>query len=387
MRIMVDISIQGTEYPTGVNRVQRSLLAALARLDQENEYLLVSKRHTKTWFDLPPNFQHISIGETWPSYMWREWVLPSAMAKWRIDLIHSPVSAIPLRGDAKKIATEHDLPWVESNATTGSGATVARGHRSRLFLGIHMASKIVAVSNKTRDDIVSLYPDGGDRVVVIHNGIDACFRPLAIPSARALLLHRYGIPDRPYVFFVGTRRRKKNLCALLDAFMSLSDSDCRDHQLVLAGIRGAGGREIEDAARSPELRGAVHVLGYVADDDLVCLYNHAKVVVYPSLFEGFGLPPLEAMACGTPVLASSGGAIPEVVGDAALLFSPDRPKELADALKRILRDPELRCDLRRRGLRRAQLFSWERSAGSYMELYRELIDRASGVPSGVGGSG
>ena len=211
---------------------------------------------------------------------------------------------------------------------------------------------------------MSLYPDAADKVEVIHNGIDECFRPLTNRNTRVPLLGGYGIPDQPYVFFVGTLRRKKNLKVLLDAFMLLSDSECREHMLILAGIRGDGGREIEEAARSPELRGRVHILGYVSDEELVDLYGHAKVMVYPSLFEGFGLPPLEAMACGTPVIASRGGAIPEVVGDAALLFSPDQPRELAEALARLLRDRELRCDLRERGLRHAERFSWERAASS-----------------------
>ncbi|MBI4878561.1 MAG: glycosyltransferase family 4 protein [Planctomycetes bacterium] len=372
MNIAIDVSIQETPYATGVERVQRCLLGALARLDRENSYLLISRKEVDLGFDLPENFRREAVVKEGPSYLWRERLVPPLLARHKIDVFHSPVSATPILGKAKKIATVHELPWVERDARATHGEVVRRGHRVWLFLNVRYASCIVAVSERTRSNIIALYPEAAQKVHVIHHGVDERFRPLENAPQRGRFLERFGIPDRPFLFFVGSLRRKKNLRLLLEVFADLPEPERSAYVLVLAGIRTPAWAEFEEIVGREELRSRVFLPGFVADEDLVAFYNLAAAVVYPSLFEGFGLPPLEAMACGTPVVTSTGGAIPEVVGNAALTVAPDHPEELREALLRVLREPALAQTLRRKGLRHARKFTWQAAAEKYLDLYRGL---------------
>ncbi len=374
MRIAVDVSIQETPYVTGVERVQRSLIAALARSDSENEYLLISRKGVDVGIDLPPNFRYVEAVKDGSPYLWRERFVPPLLARERIDVFHSPVSATPVLGKAKKIATVHELPWVERDVRASAGEVVKRGHRVWLFLNVRYASRIVAVSERTRQNVLALYPDAEQKVEVIPHGVDARFLERGQLPERGAFLARYNVPDKRFLFFVGTLRRKKNLRALLEVFKELEEPYRSEYVLVLAGIRTTVWPEFEELVRAKELEGRVFLPGYVTDDDLVAFYRLASAVIYPSLFEGFGLPPLEAMACGTPVITSSGGAIPEVVGDAALTFPPDEPDALRDAIVRLLSDDALAAKLRRKGERHVKKFTWERAAERYLALYRELAE-------------
>ena len=372
MKIAVDVSIQETPYITGVERVQRSLLQALGRLDQRNQYLLISKRDVDLRLDLPENFRQVTAVKEGSPYLWRERIVPGLLSKHKIDVFHSPVSATPVLGKAKKIATLHELPWMERNARVSQGDLVRRGHRVWLFLNVRYASRIVAVSERTRENILALYPEAEDRVQVIHHGVDDRFKELTDLPERGPFLARFGIPDRPFLFYVGTLRRKKNLRALLEVFADLPEPERSSYSLVLAGIRNPAWPEFEELVQSEELRDRIFLPGFVSDDDLVTYYNLSTALIYPSLFEGFGLPPLEAMACGTPVITSAGGAIPEVVGKAALIFPPDRPDKLSEAILQVLRSPDLREMLRKKGRRHSRRFTWKKTAEKYLELYEEL---------------
>ena len=376
MRIAVDVSIQESAYVTGVERVQRSLLSALAEIDDDNEYLLISKKDLDLDLDLPDRFRSFAAVKEGPSYLWRERVVPQLLAREKIDVFHSPVSATPVLGKSKKIATVHELPWVERDAQVTHGEVVKRGHRVWLFLNVRYASRIVAVSKRTRDNILALYPDAEEKVDVILNGVDGSFRPLEDPPERGAFLARYGMPDRPFLLFVGTLRRKKNLRALLNVFASIGEPWRSSHALILAGVRTAAWPEFEEALNAEGLQDRVFLPGYVSDEALVTFYNHADALVYPSLFEGFGLPPLEAMACGTPVVTSQGGAIPVVVGKAALTVPAGDPDALRDAIERVLGDDELRASLTKKGKRHVKKYTWKKTAEKYLELYRELTEDA-----------
>ncbi|MFO0981188.1 MAG: glycosyltransferase family 1 protein [Planctomycetota bacterium] len=374
MKIAIDVSIQDTPYLTGVEKVQRSILREIAQIDSENEYLLLTKKPVKLGFDLPPNFRMLDLLPHGPSYLWRELFVPPVLNKEKVAVYHSPVSAIPVIGKAKKIATVHELPWVERDRGDASAKT---GHRVWLFLNTRYAERIIAISERTRANILQLYPDAAAKVVVIHNGVDERFRSLhEEPSAidRTAFLQRFGVAEGPFLLFVGSLRRKKNLNALLDAFEALPAPEKSDLRLVLVGIRNTAWGDLKKRLNSPVLRNRVYFPGYVSDEDLVVLYNLALALVYPSRFEGFGLPPLEAMACGTPVITSSGGAIPEVVGDAAILLEPSDKAGLTEAMVRICRDQALRAQMIDKGFERARKFSWRKAALAVLQLYRELAE-------------
>jgi glycosyltransferase involved in cell wall biosynthesis len=369
MKIAWEISIQATSFRTGVEKVQRSLLHEMARVDQENEYYLIAKTEVAFDFDLPENFHVVDMSSKRPTYLWREQLIPPVIEKERIDVLHSPVSAIPILGDCRKIATVHELPWVERRR---GHETVKQGHKIWLFLNTRFADRIVAVSHRTRQNILKLYPESASKIDVIHHGVDPWFEPLEILPGRAEFLGRFGIPDVPFVFFVGSLRRKKNLGLLLDAFEQLAARGTPLH-LVLAGIRNTAWSDLCARVEEAPLKGKVFFPGYITERELCVFYNMAEIMVYPSMFEGFGLPPLEAMACGTPVITTTGGAIPEVVEDAAVLVDPLDAKGMLEALVKLQEDPLFGAEYVRRGFEQVKKYTWRRAALAYLDLYRSLI--------------
>ncbi len=369
MKIAWDISIQSAPFLTGVERVQRSLLRELCRIDQSNRYFLIHKKPVDFEFELPENFQVVDIASKRPTYLWRGQFIPPIIEKEKIDVFHSPVSAIPILGQCKKIATVHELPWVERSK---GRITIEKGHKVWLFLNTRFADRIVAVSHRTRKNILRLYPESADRVEVIHHGVESYFQELEILPAREKFLGGYKIPDRPFIFYVGSLRRKKNLSLLLDAFSDLVAQGA-EVNLLLAGIRNTAWPDLQERVSQRPLDGRVFFPGYVPDRDLLLFYNMAEVMVYPSMFEGFGLPPLEAMACGTPVVTTTGGSIPEVVGEAAITVDPLDRKGMCEALARLLADPLYGAEFVRRGFERVKSFTWRRAAASYLDLYRRLL--------------
>ena len=371
MKIALDLSIQDTPWLTGVERTQRAILLELTALDRENEYLLLSRRPIQLPFELPKNFRQVDLSPQKPGYLWRERILPTLLARENVDVYHSPVSAIPVSGSFGKIATVHEVPWLERHRA------VEPARRVWLFLNVRYARRIVAVSERTRANILHLYPDAKEKVVVVHHGVDARFKPALDGEARADALKPFGIPDRPYLLFVGSPRKKKCLDVLLAAFARIPPDVRGDTQLVMAGVRNPKESGLESRAKELGLTDRVRFPGYVGDDDLVRLYQQATALVFPSRFEGFGLPPLEAMACGTPVVASTGGAIPEVVGDAALMVQPRDVQQLANAIGRLLSNEKLRASLRRRGLERVSAFTWRRAALQILELYSVVGAKAA----------
>lgn len=370
MKIAWDISIQSTPFRTGVERVQRNLLRELTAIDSENEYLLVAKEWIDFDFALPDNFRIVDLSESDTSYLWRERLLPPLIKKEKVDIFHSPVSAVPVLGHCKKIATVHELPWVEREKGVEK---VTKGHRAWLFLNTRFADRIVAVSQRTRSNILLLYPDAEGRVTVIHNGVDPLFQKLENPPSREIFLDGFSIPDGPFVLFVGSLRKKKNLSTLLDAFEEILEAGMGDLNIILLGVRGPAWNDLKHRVEQSSLDEKVFVPGFVPDSDLLCFYNLAEIVVYPSLFEGFGLPPLEAMACGTPVVTTYGGAIPEIVEEAAMLLEPRDVNGLREAILSLHEDRELRDEYIRRGFEHVPAFSWTKAAGEYLELYKELL--------------
>ena len=374
MRIAMDISIQDTPYLTGVEKVQRSILRELTELDDENEYVLFTRRAVEFPFELPENFRIYNLEKLNPTYLWRERVLPPLFQKERIDLFHSPVSAIPILGKIPKIATVHEIPWVERNRRA---EPIRKGHRVWLFLNTRYARKIIAVSQRTKENIISLYPEAEEKVEVVYHGIDEAYQPEYSGPERGQFLAKYGIPDKPYLLFVGTLRRKKNLTALLSAYTTLPKEIRASCQLILAGVRNVTAHDLDQKVKQLGVADDVHFPGYVAEGDLVSFYHCAQGLIYPSLFEGFGLPPLEAMACGTPVIASSGGAIPEVVGDAAALVDPADTAGFANKMRSLLVDKEFADSLREKGLERVKKFSWKKTALKVLSLYESIMGAES----------
>jgi glycosyltransferase involved in cell wall biosynthesis len=233
------------------------------------------------------------------------------------------------------------------------------------------ATHIIAISECTRRDVMAAYHLPPEKVTVIHEAADPRFRAQT-PERVAAARERYGLPER-YILFVGTIEPRKNLTRLLHAFEALREDDLCD-ALVIVGQRGwLYGDFFAELERSPA-REAVLLPGYVPDEALPAVYAGARALAFPSLYEGFGLPALEAMACGTPVACSGTSSLPEVAGDAALYFDPTSQGSIVQTLRQLLRDPDLRGELVRRGLERATQFSWDRVATETEAVYDAVME-------------
>lgn len=252
--------------------------------------------------------------------------------------------------------------------------------RDRLVLNlligpsIRRAARVITISEFSRGEIARLYRIAPERIEVTPLAAGAAFKP-SLDQEGAQVRRRYALLTR-YILAVGNIQPRKNLPRLVAAFASIA-AEYPDYQLVVVGQSAWRGSEVEAAVRNYGLEGRVRFTGYVSDEDLVTLYSGATAVCYPSLYEGFGLPPLEAMACGTPTITSKTSSLPEVVGDAALTVDPSSIDEIAAALHRIIQDDALRAELRRRGLARAAGFSWERTARRTKEVYDRVLEEAA----------
>ncbi|HEX2517846.1 MAG TPA: glycosyltransferase family 1 protein, partial [Chloroflexota bacterium] len=294
-----------------------------------------------------------------------------------LPLIHDPTGASPFLlgrrvGAYKRIVTLHDA--IAFRYPEGYSRLNNFLHRRYVPATLANVDAVITVSRAARDDLVRFLRLPPQRVFVVPQAVSSTFRPL--PPAEVLpVAERYGARP-PYLLYVGALEARKNVPTLLRAFARLR-GDVPRLTLVIAGRPRFGAEDLPRALASLGLTGAVQVTGFVAEGDLPALYNGAAAFCFPSLYEGFGLPVLEAMACGVPVVCSHASSLPEVAGDAALLVDPRDDAALAGALARVLGDPQLAEGLRQRGLARAATFSWARTAEATRAVYQHVTD----VPS------
>lgn len=293
-----------------------------------------------------------------------------------LDILHAPdFVAPPTR--ARTLVTIHDLSYMVHPECAVPG--VAAFLRDAVPRALRRADVIIADSESTRRDLHRLLNIAPERVSVVYPAVDDRFRPLP-PEVCEPVRRRLRLPSR-FILFVGTIEPRKNLVRLLEAFAriepALRHTGKDDLVLVIAGRRGWMYQPVFETIARLQLRGRVHMLDFVADSDLPIVYNLAQAFVYPSIYEGFGLPPLEALACGTPVMTSDNSSLPEVVGNAALLAPADDVAALAEGMIRLLNDSALRDHLRQAGLEQAQRFRWEASARQIIKHYHSLSTGAS----------
>lgn len=377
MRIAIDYTPAANQV-AGIGRYTRCLVQALADIDSENEYVLFyafSGRHRPAWrFADRPNFvdKAVSISDRTLAILWHRLGLPLP-----INLIVGKVAAFhatdfvlpPLRNSAG-IVTVHDLSFIlfPDHADSGLVSYLERA----VPPSIRRARLILADSENTRNDIICLLDADPDKVEVLHAGVEKRFAPMEGEERLGAVRRKHKLAW-PFILTVGTVERRKNLARLVHAYARLRARRQVDHKLVIAGRRGWLYEDVFAAVAKLGLEEHVVFLGFVGDADLPALYNSADLFVYPSLYEGFGLPPLEAMACGVPVVASNTSSLPEVLGDAYLAVSPTDVEGLAGAIGRALDEATLREDLRRKGLERAAHFSWEATARRLLDLYQRTV--------------
>jgi glycosyltransferase involved in cell wall biosynthesis len=294
-------------------------------------------------------------------------LLPRMAARAGVDLVHSLASTAPLWGRFRRVVTVHDLIYARfPNAHAGIRD---KGMKVLVPLAARRSDRVIVDSTSTRDDLVRLLGVPGARIDVVPLGLGSMRReaPLSEPEVRA----RFDLGERRVVLSLSAKRPHKNLPALIGALARLSP----EHRplLVLPGYATAHEAELHELARAAGVEHDVRFLGWRSGEEIECLWSVAEVFVFPSLYEGFGLPVLEAMARGVPVACSDASSLPEVAGDAALLFDPRDERAIAESLGRLLGDSTLREQLRARGLARAREFSWERAARLTLESYARAL--------------
>ena len=361
MRIAIDARLW-TEPRSGIGRYTRALIEELLRLAPEEQWILYVDRAPG------PSLAGADVRcLPWPQrLLWSLWHAPRDLRRRPVDVFHGVTGfELPRRGPWTLVTTVHDL--VPLRLPTLVPARHRWAVRTLLGAALRRAQRVIAVSETTRGEILGRYHLPPDRVVVVPEAAAPHFRPPS-PSALAATRTRYGL-SRPYVLFVGFLEPKKNLGVLLEAVAALRRAGAwGDTELIVVGAPGWGPDPVT-RAHALGLGEVVRFVGAVADAELPALYGGALAFAFPSLWEGFGLPALEAMASGAPVVASNRGALPEVTAGAALLVDPD-PQPLAEALAQLLTDPPLRERLRLAGLARAAEFSWERTARETLRVYR-----------------
>jgi len=362
---------------SGIAQYLYYLLLNLKAINKDNEYILLLGSNGRICEDildlgflndiskLPTTNQILKI-------IWQHFYVPERLKNLRIDAFHEPTFIAPLFKRCPTVITVHDLAF---KFLPGCFTL-----RNRLYLGqlmqrsIDTSDRVIAVSENTRKDIMSNYNIDEKKIKVVYEGVDEVFHPVLDPEKvkSAAVKAKYGIKS-DFILAVSMISPRKNLINLIKAFNRLKQKHSIRHQLVIVGQKGWLFNEVFEEAAASSYAQDIVFCSFVSQDDLVMLYNVAEVFVYPSLYEGFGLPLLEAMACDCPVVASNRASVPEVCSDAALLIDPYDPVAMADAVFQALADAPLRKSMIEKGRKRVSVFSWRRAAEETQAIYDSLI--------------
>ncbi len=368
MRIAIDAR-KLRDY--GIGTYVRNLLRHLSRIDQTTEYVVLCRDwDLQLLNELCPTFR--PVPESSPGYSVREQItVPRDLRRERADLFHAPHYVLPPLTPCKSVVTIHDCIHLRFPQYLPSRLGYAYA-RSSLWMATHRSNRIMTVSEASKRDILEYYRVPSDKIAVIYNGIDERFSQTPAEEDVVRVRERYQLDD-PFVLYAGNVKPHKNLERLIEAFYMLRRGEFENVKLVIIGDEISKYAALRHAVHRHKLHKHVRFLGFVPHRTLAVLYRIAAVFVFPSLYEGFGLPPLEAMASGTPVITSNVSSLPEVCGDAAFFIDPLQTEAIADAMRRVLTDEALRADLRQRGLERAKHFSWEHSIARVREIYTEVL--------------
>jgi len=372
MRIVFDGTTL-TPGRTGVGYYTEHLLQHLARevVNTGDEIVVVSNKPIDTQAPLPPHVR-VHDGHRFPIRIgWMQLRAQRALEALRPDVAHFTNGMIPIGSPVATVVTVHDMSLrLYPNCHPVRRLLL---NRPLMHVAIRQASSIVTVSNSARRDLLRLHGVAPDRVAVVHEAASPAFRPIADREWLENVRARYALP-RQFMLYVGTIEPRKNLSRLMSAFADARKAGI-PHHLVCVGPYGWSSRNLAGHIERLGIQDVVHFTGYVPFEHLPAIYNLGEFFAFPSLYEGFGLPVVEAMACGIPVLTSTTSSLGEIAGDAAETIDPADTDAIANAIVRLASDQDLRRDRAERGLRRARSFSWAQTARDMLAVYH----RAAGV--------
>lgn len=374
---------------TGVAQYVFALLKAFHELQEDHQFVLFVLEEDEPFFShFRDRFQIEVVSEKFrppiKNIIWHQTILPRLAKKHRLDVVHVPsYRRLPIVAPCARVGTIHDLapfrvPGKYDLARMFYGRVVVK----RLAA---MQDQLIAVSGNTATDLNLFFRLGEERVTVVRNGLDHDrFHPHDRVDASALARIRFGL-SQPYLLYVARLEHPgKNHIRLIEAFEEFQKQSKSDWVLALGGSDWHGAEVIHERIAQSPARDSIRVLGFVADQDLPALYSAAKAFIYPSLYEGFGMPPVEAMACGCPVICSDRGSLGEVVGDAAMIVQPENSVSIRDSILKFYNSESLRSEYIRKGLERAAQYSWEKAARETLAVYhRATQSRPGSTPAPV----
>lgn len=374
MRIAIDARMGHSRVGIGV--YVRGLLNNLSKIDKENNYyIIINENKRESFVPEQDNFHKIYTNVRYSDYLrrdlWEQFYLPWKLYKNKVDIYHGPCHSLPIFAKIKMIITIHDMMSFKGEYFKPISSNRVQ---NLIKISAKRAQKIITVSKKSKMDIIRILKIPEDKIKVIYNGVDSEYKQINDKSRLDSIKEKYGI-NRKFIQYIGSLKANKNIPRLIEAYSRLPESILRKYALVITGGKGWKSDEIFSKVKQLNLENNIIFTGFVDDSELPLLLNAATLLVFPSLYEGFGIPPLEAMACGVPVIASNTSSIPEVVGSAALLFDPYIVEEIFTSLHRTLTDKQLRNELIQKGFERVKFFSWKNTARQTLEIYEEVFKK------------
>ncbi len=372
MRIAIDIRPL-TVSSTGTGTYAFNLIKEIARIDRENEYWLCAHRDITRSFkeELSGNSNlHLQIDHYPWGILWQQLCLPSLLKKLKIDLLHSTLLTLPFSVPCPSVVTIHDLVFrMFPQKHTLANRTVTNFSVAN---SVRISQRIIANSENTKKDLMKTLGVPEEKIEVTLLAAESIYRPYGNSQVLAKIREKHSQGEK-FLLSVGTLEPRKNFFRLIQAFRGFRERISGPPKLLIVGRKGWSYGKVLRAASKLGLERDVIFTGYLPSQEMPLLYNACEFFVYPSLYEGFGLPPLEAMACGKAVISSGNSSLPEVVGEAGILVDSCQVKEIEEAMIRLWREEKLRKELGSRGLKRAKLFSWEKMAESTLKIYAEIL--------------
>ncbi len=369
------------EKKHGMDMVALELINELQQIDHENEYVIFVKPDVDNKvLNSVPNFKVVELsGGPYP--LWEQIALPQAAKKEGCHLLHCTSNTAPVKKGLPLIVTLHDIIYLESVSIFKKGGTWYQkiGNMYRRWVVpkvVKISDKIITVSKFERNRINDFFgfPPDNDRLVAVYNGVSKHFRPIDDKQELKRVKDLYGLPDR-FLFFLGNTDPKKNTKGVLKAFSDYLKKSNDDIYLVMLDYELNALEKLLDDIGDKSLLNKIILTGYVINTDLPAIYNLCTLFLYPSLRESFGIPMLEAMRCGVPVITSNTSSMPEVSGEAAYIVDPFKPEEITVGIETLLKDEKLYKALREKGLKQAGKFSWRNMAKDVLKLYEEIYEK------------
>lgn len=359
----------------GMDMVALELIKNLQEIDKENEYVIFVKPDEDKCLKDTVNFKIVELsGGPYP--IWEQWALPRAAKKYGCDVLHCTSNTAPVFSKIPLVLILHDIIYLESISIFKKAGTWYQkfGNMYRRWVVppvVKRSKKVVTVSNYEKERIARFFNMDSNRLSAIYNGVGPHFQKISDQNYLSEIKNKYNLPDH-FLFFLGNTDPKKNTKGVLKAFADFNTQSEKQYKLVMLDYNESALKSLLVEVGHPEIREHIQLTGYVPNIEMPAIINQCKVFLYPSMRESFGIPILEGMACGVPVITSNTSSMPEIAEDAAHIVDPNKPEQITAGIVKILGDEDYRNLLVEKGLERSKYFSWRRMAEENLKLYKEL---------------